>query len=515
MLPRFSFSRKWSKALIQDGAGLSICFGLLSLLTLLAIWTITLTHVSNEKQQVVKNSAAQSHRMAVVAAANLNDRLGRALQYAAIGSQVLDGEPAAADYLSRMVGGDTAFVYAAVFDSSMRLHYRSSDAPDESQLAQGVMQDFGANIADMEQAQVGSVRFGMRSTDGLYVPMLVILRSPLSGARGIFVAELDLGRIIKDYQLVGDGYRVSIDSQDGQIQHAVAQTSTISAAALTTGAIGSSAYQELTAYPLGVRVTRDPSLMLTELAPARLEYVRYAVILSIAVISLTLVLIAISYHRKKLYKRLETSERDKIGLIDQLEQEKTRAYHLASHDYLTGIPNRMLFNELAVAALGRARRGNSLYALFFMDLNGFKPINDTLGHATGDMLLQAVAQRLRASLREYDLVARLGGDEFVVLLSDIEHQTQIAEIADKLVKVIGAPYPNIAGHVLGTSLSIGIALFPEDGDSVDELLSKADNAMYVAKKEGKKEGGGGFRFYDPGNAAQLECRQHSRIFLSV
>jgi len=509
MQSRFSFPRKWPKALVQDGAGLSICFGLLSLLTLLVIWGITFAHVNNEKQLLVKNAAAQSRHMAVVVAANLSDRLGRALQYAAIGSQVLDTQPAAADYLTRLVGSDNAYVYAAVFDAGMHLKYRSNDAPTASQMEQMVMRDFRAAVVGMEQAQIGSVSFGMRSADGWHVPMLVILRSPVSGTRGIFVAELDLGRILKDYQLIGDGYRVSIDNQT---QQASTQTGALNAAYLATAG---SAYQKLPAYPLGVKVTRDQDLLLTELEPSHLEYIRYAIILSIAVVSLTLVLIAISYHRKKLYECLERSERDKIGLIDQLEQEKTRAYHLASHDYLTGIPNRMLFNELAVAALGRARRDDSLYALFFMDLDGFKPINDTLGHATGDLLLQAVAQRLRASLREYDLVARLGGDEFVVLLSDIQYQTQIAEIAEKLVRVIGDPYPNIDGHVLGTSLSIGIALFPEDGENVDELLLKADNAMYVAKKAGKKEGRGSFRFYDPGNAAQLACRQDNRFFLSV
>jgi diguanylate cyclase (GGDEF)-like protein len=247
--------------------------------------------------------------------------------------------------------------------------------------------------------------------------------------------------------------------------------------------------------------------VVSDLTQSHYEYVRYAIVISIAVVTLTLILIGISYHRKKLYERLARSEREKICLIEQLEKEKTRAYQLASHDYLTGIPNRMLFSELAGAELSRAKRSPNLYALFFIDLDGFKPINDTLGHAVGDLLLKAVAQRLCTNLREYDLVARLGGDEFVVLLSDIKYQSQIADIADKLIKAVGAPYLNLGGHEVGTSLSIGIALYPDDGHTVDELLSKADAAMYAAKKAGK----GAYRFHDSSVHGGLPGRLPSSV----
>jgi diguanylate cyclase (GGDEF)-like protein len=235
-------------------------------------------------------------------------------------------------------------------------------------------------------------------------------------------------------------------------------------------------------------------------------------VISLAVVSLTLIMIGISYHRKRLYEQLERSERDKICLISELEKEKTRAYQLASHDYLTGIPNRMLFNELAAAELSRAKRSDNFYALFFLDLDGFKQINDTLGHAVGDLLLREVAQRLCLNLREYDLIARLGGDEFVVLLSDIKYQNHIADIADKLVKAVGAPYHDLAGHEVSTSLSIGIALFPEDGHSIDELLSKADGAMYAAKRAGK----GVYRFHEAAvHASSMQRMQNDQRYLSA
>jgi GGDEF domain-containing protein len=151
----------------------------------------------------------------------------------------------------------------------------------------------------------------------------------------------------------------------------------------------------------------------------------------------------LAHRRRYLYEKLLYSEREKSGLIHQLEQERA-APTSWPHDYLTGIPNRMLFYELAATELSRAKRSRNLYALFFLDLDKFKLINDTQGHAVGDALLQEVARRLRAAVREYDLVARLGGDEFVVLVSEIRSEERVAEIADKLVE-LRAPYPDLLG----------------------------------------------------------------------
>jgi diguanylate cyclase (GGDEF)-like protein len=130
--------------------------------------------------------------------------------------------------------------------------------------------------------------------------------------------------------------------------------------------------------------------------------------------------------------------------------------------------------------------------LFFLDLDKFKLINDTLGHAVGDALLQEVARRLRAAVREYDLVARLGGDEFVVLVSEIRSEEVVAEIADKLVETLRAPYPDLLGCDVETAPSIGIALYPRDGQSITTLMTNADSAMYTAKSAGS----GLYRFYD-------------------
>ena len=500
---------RWPRILIQDGWGLSVCFVLLSSLVLVVIWGITMMHVASEKKLAMESAAGESKNMAAIMATNLNDRMDRAILYGTIANKVLDGDPAAAEYLNLLFNGDTAYVRAAVFDGDMRLRYSSSGLPTEGGFAELIRQTYPAVTASTDAGtvlpKVGPVVLGKPEGYAWRIPLLVSLNSTKNNVHGFFVAVIDIGRFLSDYTQIGDGYRVSVDGATGRPLVTLIDGKLLDSSGegiinkynsndSTHSSPGVSNRQKLAAYPLAVTVSLDPDFIVADLTQSHYEYVRYAIVISIAVVSLTLILIGISYHRKKLYQRLERSEREKICLIEQLEKEKTRAYQLASHDYLTGIPNRMLFNELAAAELSRAKRSPNLYALFFIDLDGFKPINDTLGHAVGDLLLQSVAQRLCASLREYDLVARLGGDEFVVLISDIKHQSQIADIADKLVKTVGAPYLNLAGHEVHTSLSIGIALFPDDGHTVDELLSKADTAMYVAKKAGK----GAYRFHDSG-----------------
>jgi diguanylate cyclase (GGDEF)-like protein/PAS domain S-box-containing protein len=159
---------------------------------------------------------------------------------------------------------------------------------------------------------------------------------------------------------------------------------------------------------------------------------------------------------------------------------------LALHDNLTGLPNRNLFSDRLHQALVRAQRNVNWVALLFIDLDQFKPVNDSLGHAIGDKLLQAVAQRLLTCVRSSDTVGRFGGDEFVILLADVAHAEDAEICADKVLEEIKTPY-QIAGHKLDISASIGIACFPEDATESDTLLKYADIAMYQAKYAGRND----------------------------
>lgn len=161
-----------------------------------------------------------------------------------------------------------------------------------------------------------------------------------------------------------------------------------------------------------------------------------------------------------------------------------RIHHLAQHDPLTGLPNRLLFSDRLQQALTSAKRQKSHLAVMFLDLDNFKPVNDTFGHDVGDVLLQQAALRIRGNIRELDTVARIGGDEFVVLLPIIETEQDALPVAEKIRNALSLPF-NVAGHELSISSSIGIAVYPEHGVNEIELSKHADTAMYRSKQAGR------------------------------
>ncbi len=166
--------------------------------------------------------------------------------------------------------------------------------------------------------------------------------------------------------------------------------------------------------------------------------------------------------------------------------------HMAQHDVLTGLPNRALLNERLSRSIGLAQRHGKRVGVMFLDLDHFKRINDSLGHAVGDQLLQLVAERLMLCVRSTDTVCRLGGDEFVILLGELEAGHDAALIAEKLLDAFVAPCL-IAGRELYVSMSIGISIYPDDGDDVDAVMKNADTAMYRAKANGRNN----FKFFTP------------------
>ncbi|TFW08320.1 sensor domain-containing diguanylate cyclase [Oxalobacteraceae bacterium OM1] len=166
----------------------------------------------------------------------------------------------------------------------------------------------------------------------------------------------------------------------------------------------------------------------------------------------------------------------------KLAEEQIR--YLANHDALTGLPNRRLLEDRIEQAMELARRNGRQVAIQFIDLDRFKPINDRLGHRVGDLLLQAVAVRLRALLRAVDTVSRVGGDEFVIVLPDMQSEDAARETAQKVLQALAQPYA-IEGHELTVTPSIGISLFPRDGSDAEALLACADAAMYHAKSVGR------------------------------
>jgi diguanylate cyclase (GGDEF)-like protein len=194
-------------------------------------------------------------------------------------------------------------------------------------------------------------------------------------------------------------------------------------------------------------------------------------------------------------ERLPVSRSDEIGVLARCfdgmrheirSQMKTlrvkhqELTHLAEHDTLTGLPNRMRFMEQLETAIGRARVSGERLAVIFIDLDGFKQINDRLGHSAGDRTLVVVAQRMREALHDTDIVARLGGDEFIVLVSGARSPDAIRETADRVQAALRDTV-TLGAHQMTVGASMGISEFPIDGDDAEELLAKADAAMYAAK----------------------------------
>ena len=157
--------------------------------------------------------------------------------------------------------------------------------------------------------------------------------------------------------------------------------------------------------------------------------------------------------------------------------------HLAEHDSLTGLPNRLLFNDRVGQAISLARRNGGQAAVLYLDLDGFKHVNDSLGHTTGDKLLQSVAKTLSACVRDPDTICRHGGDEFAILLQDLHRPEDAAVTARRILSALGEVH-SVDGHQLHVTASIGVSIYPDDGSDAETLIANADAAMYWAKKNG-------------------------------
>lgn len=245
------------------------------------------------------------------------------------------------------------------------------------------------------------------------------------------------------------------------------------------------AFRQIPNGPLAVLVSRTEYDVLGDNQSAQRSYWLATSLMTLLLLIFTLFWWFATQRKRKLVENLARSQEENARLISQLEKEKQAAYNLATHDKLTGLANRMLFGDIAARYRARAMRLRGRFAILFIDLDRFKPINDTHGHRSGDALLIEVARRLKACIRQNDLVARFGGDEFVVLVQDVHGSQDAIRIAGKVIDSLSKPFPDIVAEDLFVTSSIGIALFPDDGNEIDALVRQADGAMYQAKVQGR------------------------------
>jgi diguanylate cyclase (GGDEF)-like protein/PAS domain S-box-containing protein len=214
-------------------------------------------------------------------------------------------------------------------------------------------------------------------------------------------------------------------------------------------------------------------------------------------------------HRDHLQELVREQTADLVAAKEAAEsamrdakKAEEHARYLALNDALTGLPNRLLLQERLHQAMSHSQREGKKLAVMFIDLDRFKNVNDSLGHSIGDLLLREVGRRLTSGVRETDTVSRQGGDEFIILLSHIDDIGTVSSVADNLLRVVSKPYA-IDQHELSVTHSIGISIYPNDGANIEDLMRKADAAMYRAKDLGRNN----FQFYtqDVGDEAPSRC----------
>jgi diguanylate cyclase (GGDEF)-like protein len=200
--------------------------------------------------------------------------------------------------------------------------------------------------------------------------------------------------------------------------------------------------------------------------------------------------LAIALENSMMYEQVNQLNTLLLDEKKDLEDANKQIAYMANHDNLTGLPNRRLLYGLVEQVIPHSRRNNTEFALFYIDLDNFKPINDNFGHEVGDEVLKIASERMLHSFRASDTVARIGGDEFVAVIRDVEGKKAVQQVAAKAIETLQAPI-KVHEHSCDITVSIGIAIFPDNGATFEDLLKKADKAMYMAKETGKN----GYCFY--------------------
>ncbi len=505
---RRRFRRAWNGALLASV--------FLSFLLLGTTWLIVWQKLESDRRMVGESARLQQESLTAMVSENLSQVLDRGQLLALAAGQVANcSAESSAPLLGALRAADRAFLRITLFDMQLRTTYASSPLNDDPALTEALKQ---LSTAMRDTASVAA-RIAPRpamAEQAWEVPLLYPVFNSDGIPCGILVAVLDLGYFLSLYREVDIGTSGAIELLDGNglliararpggmealdaEQPSADYLSPAGGRGSITIPVNSStparqaSFQRLDDYPLIVAVSREIDELHNGYFTARSRFLGMLLLLSAVVIIATLWIAAAMRRGQRLVTRLARADVEKRRLILQLQEEKHRAYELASHDHLTGLPNRRMFFELGASHLARAKRSRKHYGLMYVDLDRFKTINDSLGHHVGDLLLQTVASRMRSVLRDSDVVARLGGDEFVALLTGLERSDDMAVVANKLTEVIGRPCHNLDGHDIQVSSSIGIAIFPRDGHDIDTLSRHADAAMYQSKRSGK----GRYTFYDP------------------
>ncbi len=482
---------------------------LFALLMLGAVWLFTALQLRDSREQALARQGTALANLSFIVAENLEQVLDRAKTLRMLVDDIQQREQTEGDFeIASLILSDPVFNRLSLYDDQGRLRYNTSPS----------------TLLYLEPDWQLSPTKG---TDALWVlprkawqhpwsmPLLLPDVQDAAGESCSLLLDLDLGYLLRLYQNLDLGAQASIHIltasgeelaqvdqsglviENGRFDNSIMLGSRLhhgrfEAQDLKTGQVFASFFHRLESFSFVVVVRKAESEIIAPYLEQRSTYIFTVLLLSLVLVSGLAWLLWMMHGREAQLYALEHSEQRNQALLDRLQREHRQTLEAASRDALTGLYNRRLFLELAHSHLLGAKRQGRFAAVVFIDLDRFKAINDTLGHKVGDQLLQAVAERLTANLRESDIISRFGGDEFVLMLTGVKRREDIELKAGELVAALAAPYAELLDSGLTTSPSIGIALSPQDGMEIETLVKHADMAMYTAKRAGR----GRYAFFD-------------------
>lgn len=481
------------------------------------VWILFLWQNSALRTEALNAHRSENQNLALIVSESLKQMTDRGnIMGSLLGSTMTSSREGQADFLT-LLAKDPVFNRFSIYSPSGELIYTSHRGSARPHL-QDWMDDIEAHFS-----RVGFVPLlPNRRLDPAYTPeepswrlpfLVPVDASESSGSSELALVELDTGYLASLMQNVqlGSGFIQILDSTGEEWMRAnesgivVGGTPVPGIAPAREGRVvseettidlpeGRYQYVFVTRPRNGftVAVAQPYEEIFSSLALGRAKQIVANILVTVLVMGIAVWLIKGLTKQQRVLEALRRSEHSNQLLIKRLETENARSNRAASIDHLSGLFNRRQFMDEANALIQEQRRKRRLSSILFIDLDRFKSINDSLGHHTGDLLLQAVAGRIQSLLSKEDIAARFGGDEFVVLLAGNRTEATIVEWATALTTHLSAPYM-LEDTELNTSPSIGIAISPRDGQSIEQLTRCADAAMYSAKKAGR----GQYRFFDP------------------
>lgn len=491
--------RARSQMIIQSGL-VVFC-----LIVVLLSWTLTLNQLAENRKSLFNGLNREQCNLTSILAENLFQMLEQkqVIELFALGWLSNHREKSLND-ITRFLYGGRSFNRVVLYELTGRSFYQSSPHR-RIQLDHRVIKH---GIHEMAVSGKPLVIDCPHDSPGLswHIPILFPLeqRGKIQGA---MLLELDLGYILNLFQNINIGKtgKIMIFTDLGEgvarfesgglvIGNALARMSfpgslhQFSGSGVFTETGGEYfhlAYQRVQDYPFIITVSQGLDEFLSEFDTYKKQQLYILSVLTLFCLVGFYYVFRMINRKHQYLSALAVSNMENNELIVKLEAEHQKAVNAASYDALTHLYNRRLFIVLARKSLTLAKRNGCVYAVLFIDLDRFKTINDTLGHRIGDLLLKTVADRLVRCTRKSDIVGRFGGDEFVIMLTEMSTEKDVSPIVEKIISVVKEPCDNLDGHQIITSPSIGVAVYPRDGEDIDTLIRNADAAMYKSKRSGR------------------------------